>query len=371
MNVLIVINKLGLGGAEHFVLGLSAELCRRGHRVWVAADAGPLAGMLDPRVTWVRCAAHDKSPRGILALARTIADLVAAHGIAVVHANSPTTALAARLASSLPFRARGSRRRVAVIASAHGVWRDRVKAGVALMFSLGADSVVGCSDFIRRDLQRRGLLAREVRTIHNGVPQPDAPADPACRPAVRAECGLPPDAPLVVTAARLADQKGLHHLLAAFPAVRARVPGAALLVAGEGERRADLEREARDLGLDGAVRFLGRRDDVSRLLAAADVFCLPSLSEGLPLAIAEAMAAGLPVVATPVGGVPEIVQDGETGFLVPPGDAGALAARLAALLADARLREQMGAWGRLRASRHFSLERMATRFEALYERHAR
>jgi glycosyltransferase involved in cell wall biosynthesis len=114
------------------------------------------------------------------------------------------------------------------------------------------------------------------------------------------------------------------------------------------------------------VRFLGRRDDVGRILEGADLFCLPSLSEGLPLAIAEAMAAGLPVVATPVGGVPEIVAAGQTGLLVPPGDSRKLSAALTRVLSEPGLGPRLGAAGRERA-RLFSLERMATRFEALYE----
>jgi glycosyltransferase involved in cell wall biosynthesis len=131
-------------------------------------------------------------------------------------------------------------------------------------------------------------------------------------------------------------------------------PGEAV-IAGDGPDRPAVEREVRRLGLESAVRLAGERDDVAELLAEADLFVLSTRSEGLPLSILEAMAAGLPVVASDVGGVPELVVDRETGFLVPPGDPHALAAAIERLLDDPDLRGRFGAAGRARVSTHFDL----------------
>ena len=134
-------------------------------------------------------------------------------------------------------------------------------------------------------------------------------------------------------------------------------PGSArATVVGDGPQREDVADEIRRLGAEGTVDLAGERDDVADVLAAADVFVLPTLSEGLPMSVLEAMAAGLPVVAAAVGGVPELVDDGETGLLVPPGRPDALAAALGRLAADPALRRRLGAAGRRRAEAHFDIE---------------
>ena len=154
---------------------------------------------------------------------------------------------------------------------------------------------------------------------------------------------------------RLAEPKDALTLVRALAAVPGR-PFTALLV-GDGPDRPSVEAEVRRLGLQDAVALAGTRDDVPELLARADVFALSSRSEGAPLSILEAMAAGLPVVSSRVGGVPELVVDGETGLLVPPGDPAAMAVALGRLVADAGLRYRLGAAGRERAQRCFDLRR--------------
>ena len=140
------------------------------------------------------------------------------------------------------------------------------------------------------------------------------------------------------------------------------------MIVGDGPERARLEAEIRRLGLEGAVVLAGDRDDVAAMLARADVFVLSSTSEGLPLSILEAMAAGLPVVASSVGGVPEAVEDGETGLLVPPRDPVRLAAALERLLVDPALRRRLGSNGRERVRQHFGLEAFQQAHVAVYRR---
>ena len=140
------------------------------------------------------------------------------------------------------------------------------------------------------------------------------------------------------------------------------------MIVGEGPDRPRLEEEIEALGLSGRVRLAGERRDVPELLAAADVFVLPSASEGLPVSVLEAMAAGLPVIASRVGGVPEQVSDGETGLLVEPGDPSDLTAALDRLIADPSLRRRLGAAGRARAEQAFDLDPFRRAHVELYSR---
>jgi glycosyltransferase involved in cell wall biosynthesis len=209
-----------------------------------------------------------------------------------------------------------------------------------------------------RDL---GVPARRLAVVPNGIRVPPAP--PAPKPALRAE--LVRDRPdyLVLTPARLHEQKGHAYLLAAA----ALVPDATFVLAGDGPLRAELERRARELGVASRCLFLGERTDVPDLLASADLFVLPSLWEGLPLSVLEAMAAGCPVVASAIGGTDEAVTDGVTGLLVPPRDPAAIAAAIARLRADPGLARSLGQAGRLRVEQEFSSEVTAERVARIYD----
>ncbi|MBO9542512.1 glycosyltransferase [bacterium] len=358
MRILIITNQLEMGGAEQFVVRLANELSERRHRITVVSEGGMLTKLLDPSVRPVMAPARAKSPWGLWALARRLRVVIDAQEIEVIHANSPTTAIAARLA-------RGNRA-IPIVTSAHGSWREWTKPTVARLFSAGSDRVVGVSAALTRDLVKHGLPSGKAETILNGIPRPAA--SPPARAQVRAELGLPAEQAIILNVARLSPEKGQRYLIEAMPRLLAAQPDAQLLLAGDGPCRAELEAQVQKLGLTRSVQFLGYRDDVSRLLLAADVFCLPSLLEGLPLSAAEAMAARLPIVATRVGGVPEIIQDGVTGYLVPPRDPAALAERLAALLADPAGRQRFGTAGQAHFAAHLTLAQMASKFEALYER---
>jgi glycosyltransferase involved in cell wall biosynthesis len=172
---------------------------------------------------------------------------------------------------------------------------------------------------------------------------------------------------LVVSAARLDPQKNPLGLITAFAGAFASQPHAHLLLAGDGSLRAECEKQAAALGLAARVHFLGATRDIAAVLAASDVFALASHWEGTPLAVIEAMAAGLPVVATAAGGVPELVVDGLTALLAPVGGMDAFAIQLARLGRDARLREMMGQAGRLRSA-EFGLDAMVSAYASLFER---
>jgi glycosyltransferase involved in cell wall biosynthesis len=231
------------------------------------------------------------------------------------------------------------------------------------------DRVVAVCELARQaEIERAGVAFEHVVTIYNGVDVTQFPvASVQATAQARRAIGMPFKVPLVGSVGRLHPQKGFSDLLTAFVQVRQRIPSAQLFVAGDGELREGLEAQARSLGMAEAVTFTGVRADVPKILAALDLFVLPSLWEGMPNAVLEAMAAGLPVVATAVGGTPEVVMDGVTGLLVPPQDPSALAQAIERLLRDPDLRRTMGRAGRRRVEQHFDVRETVRQVEDLYE----
>lgn len=189
----------------------------------------------------------------------------------------------------------------------------------------------------------------------------------AARQRLRAELNLPADAQLLGMACRLVEQKGIPYALEALRRIHSGYPRAHLVIAGAGEQAAELRRLASRLGLADRVRWLGWRGDAADLMAAFDVFLLPSLREGFGLVLLEAMSRRLPIVASRVGAIPEIVIDGETGILVEPRNADELAKAISRLLKDRALRKYMGLLGAARLEEHFSVERMVDGTIAVYE----
>lgn len=209
-----------------------------------------------------------------------------------------------------------------------------------------------------------GFDRASIGVVRNGIDVERFAPDR--RVAARRALGLSAEDVVVGTVGRLVPVKDQASFLAALASLRAEGLPFRVLVAGDGPLRADLEAMAAANGLGDVVRFLGARQDPERVLAALDVFVLSSESEGLSNTIIEAMATGLPVVATRVGGADELVDDGRTGHLVPPKDPAALAAGLRGLVTDPALRKQWGVAGRERAEREFSLGRMVDGYESVY-----
>ena len=207
--------------------------------------------------------------------------------------------------------------------------------------------------------------ALPVSVILNGVGAIATP-DAATREAIRSELGAGPADVLIGSVGHLRPVKDYVTLVEAFGTARQRCPALRLVLAGDGPSRADVERAVDRTGTTDVVRLLGVVRDVPRMLPALDVFALSSISEGLSIAILEAGSAGLPVVATRVGGNPEIVEDGQSGLLVPAGQPGAMADALARIGQDAALRAKMGARGREIVEQRFSLSRMAADYAGVF-----
>jgi glycosyltransferase involved in cell wall biosynthesis len=225
-----------------------------------------------------------------------------------------------------------------------------------------AAALVAVSKDTRRAYEDQGY-PRRIRVVYNGVAAATADAN-----GLREELSIPADAPLVAEVGRLCDVKGQRELIdaiALLPGTRAVLVGADLELGGAYERA--LRDHADELGVTDRVVFAGYRGDAARVVAAADVVALPSWTEGLPLVVLEAMALGRPVVATAVGGTPELVADGETGLLVPPRDVAALTAALKRVLDDEGLRNRLGEAGKRRVAERFSSEAMTRDVLAVYD----
>jgi glycosyltransferase involved in cell wall biosynthesis len=218
-----------------------------------------------------------------------------------------------------------------------------------------AHRVVGNSQAAAAQLRVEGLPATKIEVIHNGI---DLASFVPCNYSTRPR--------RIVTVACLREEKRIDVLIAAAPTILAKYPDAEFWIVGDGSCRGQLVTLARDMGVLSRFRFLGHREDVAALLSQADLFVLPSRSEAFPNAVTEAMAAGLPVVATAVGGIPELVTDGQTGRLVPTGDPMALARALLDLIDEPMRAAELGRAGRRQIEQTYSFDRMVDAFTTLY-----
>ncbi len=230
------------------------------------------------------------------------------------------------------------------------------------------DRTIAICDHMRQvEMAQTGVATEKIVTIFNGIPNVTFPERQSARTALLQSLRLPPDALLVGTVGRLHAAKGHADLAEAVPQIVTAMPQVHFVWIGDGPERTALEAQVKRLEIAGHVHFLGDRTDVPALLVALDLFVMPSRWEGLSVGILEAMAAGLPVVATAVGGSPELVIDGEAGRLVPPQDAAVLAQAIRQILINPVLARQMGAAGRQRVQSHFTIEQMVRQTEQLYD----
>jgi glycosyltransferase involved in cell wall biosynthesis len=240
-------------------------------------------------------------------------------------------------------------------------WYDR------MLFAITLDQLVTVSKCQRDQIIAEGVIrADKVTTIWNGIDTSGFRERALCGP-TREALGIPEDSVVVVTVARLVWFKAIDILIEAAALVKSTTK-VHFLVVGDGVLRPRLQQLVEARGLNDRVRLLGERHDVAGLLALSDIFALPSASEGMPIAIMEAMAVGLPVVATAVDGTPELVLDGQTGTLVRPGDPRAFADALDPLLGNAELRQKLGQAGRQRIDTKFSDIAMAATTDQMYRR---
>jgi glycosyltransferase involved in cell wall biosynthesis len=352
-----------LGGAENAMLMLLATLDRARWQPTLLLDAGGDAAALEQRAVAIEVPTRrvPAMPLGLSGGRRALGLARWLHGQrpALFHAHL-SWPLAAKWALSAAVLARVPS--VATVQLIPAMELERSSELQLRLLARGVDRYLAVSKEIAGELdQRFGWPADRIEVVYNAVDLDRFGA--TAPPGLREELGGSDGVPLVLTPARLDEQKG-HDVL--FRAA-AEIPEARFVLAGDGPLRGRLEAEVAQLGLEGRVLFLGRREDVPQLLAACDVFALPSLYEGSSLAVLEAMAARRAVVSSAIGGTAELIDDGENGLLVPPGDAAALAVALRRVLGDASLREELARKARGRAEAKFSREAMGSRVEGVYE----
>ena len=251
--------------------------------------------------------------------------------------------------------------------------RDKQSRRLRLMWRVlgwGAKRLIAVSEGVRRHyIAHFPALAGRFLTLYNGIelerfrPRPETE-----RLTYRQRYQLPPTTPILLTVAVLRQPKGIQYLLQALPAIRQALPETRYVVVGGGDYEAPLKQLAHELGVAEQVLFAGSQDNIPEWLALSDLFVLPTLDDALPTVLMEAMAAGLPIIASAVGGVPEMVTDGQNGLLLRPGQPTLLAEQTIALLANPTLRHQLGQNGRLIAQQRFNLATQAQTLTQLYLR---
>lgn len=349
LSIVQVISQARFSGAEHVCLNLCVELQRRGHTVTLLCkDVGGYAEEarrrgLDVRTPSISGKLNLAAPVIIGAIARRVrAD--------IIHSHLST----ANLWGSLAGRLFG----IPAIGHIHAL-------NTYLYYRLNRINLT-CSEGVRQAMLAHGADAVRTRVVYNGIAEERlhglTPPDE-----MRAALGIAPEAQVVVCVAHLTPRKGQIHLLHALARLRAHWPDLHCLLVGVGNLRDALQRDAAELGIADRVQFLGYRRDAVSILQCADVVALPSVAkEGLGLALIEGALLGKPALGSAAPGIDEVIVDGETGLLVPPGDDAGLARALETLLGDAPLRQRMGEQGRARAARMFTVEAMTDGCEAAY-----
>jgi glycosyltransferase involved in cell wall biosynthesis len=343
-QVLLTVNGLrSIGGRAMLVAHPSGELRRRAAE---GLELVPIAsrGEIDLRAAW----------RLSRVIRRLSPDVVHAHD---AHATAMAALAIPMAGAAAPPPALIVARRVDFHLRSHSFsrWKHRQ-----------VDCFIAASEAIRQMLVADGVAANRTVTVHEGV---DVERIRATAPvSVHEICFLPHHAPLVGNVAALVPHKGQRHLIDAAHLVVQELPDARFVIFGEGELREQLERHVRDLRLEKHVLLPGFRTDVIGCIKDFDLFAMSSVTEGLGTSLLDAMACSRAIVATRVGGIPEIVDDGRTGVLVPPRHPGAMAEAIVRLLRDPESRRAMGAAGLTRVTERFTVDRMVAQTAAVYER---
>ena len=351
LNILHIDPEKNWGGGEAQVFALLAYLSARGHRNDLLADPNGLlyasCRKLDVRV----------QPFPV----RNDLDLCAAAGLRrLIHSESfDIVHFHTKRAHALSLWLLRARSRPKYVATRRMDYPERRGWYTNLLYNHKVDGVVAISRVIAELLAQAGVERGKIRHIPSGI-------DPARFISADAHERLFKNPLVIGSAAVLEARKGHEILLEAAALLKADGVNLSYQLAGAGPLRHQLEQQAAHLGLQEEVQFLGFVSDISKFLAAIDIFVMPSLHEGLGVAVLEAMAAGKPVVASRVGGLAESVADGVTGILVPPANATALAQGIAKLVHDRSLAREMGLRGQERVARHFTLEQMAAANESYY-----
>lgn len=369
-KIAYVIDGLSMGGAERLMVPILKHLSRTEFEAYVCAlqskDGNPMADEIRALGIPVHCLdiKHLRDWNGLPRLIKYLKE----HDVDLVHTQLEFANILGNISARLLH--------LPSVCTIHVMPALDVKAKSKLHQKLEwfvlnhfCDRVISVSEEAREyHLQISGAATGLVSTIYNGIDLSGfLSLDRAVeRGNVRAELGIPSEASLLTTVAVLRPPKGIQYMIRALPAILASNSNTYYLVVGDGSHREALIEEVKNSGVGDRVIFAGMRRDVPRLLSASDIFVLPTLTEALPTVLAEAMAAKLPIIASRVGGVPEMMTDGQNGCLVEPEDVEGLARACIDLLANPEKRTAMGAEGWKIVNQKFNIEKQVDQLEALY-----
>lgn len=354
MRILHTESSLGWGGQENRTLNEMLGMRVRGHEMSLACQPGAKLGARAREAGFTVYETPMRSAIDLPAILRLRRFMRQARADIVNCHSGRDTQLAGMAARSL-------RRRPRIVRTRHLA----LPITSRFTYSVLPDHVVTVSRYVENYLVSAGVPCERVSTVQTGIDFERYNNAKAGR-TLREELGLSPDAPLIGTVAILRNKKGHQDILDAVPAVLCQFPDAHFVFAGDGPQWEKLQKRIAAEGLGDRVHMLGLRRDVTHILASLDIFVLPTHQEALGTAFIEAGAMGLPVVATAVDGVPEVIIDGQTGLLVPVRDGEAIARAICTLLADRTLRKQLGAAANAYVREKFSRAAMACGMEQLY-----
>jgi len=359
MNILYLTNHLNIGGITSYVLSLAAGLKRRGHHIFVASSGGQLLPrLIEEGIVYIPIPIRTKkeiSPKILISMFKLLRT-VKKYNIALVHSNSRTT----QVLGCLLRRSAGT----AHISTCHGFFKKRLLRKVFPCWGL---KVIAISESVRKHLMKDfGVKEEDIRLIHNGIDiERFGQQTTDNRQQTKKNLGLG-EGSVVGIVARLSDVKGHTYLMEAMRAVIERLPQAQLLIVGEGKMKEELVTKSLHLGIKENVLFMPSVNETRDVLSIMDLFVMPSLKEGLGLSLMEAMASGLPVIGSGVGGIKSLIQDGYNGLLVRPADSQGLSLAILELLQNQERAQSLGRAARIFISRNFSLEKMVLETERVY-----
>lgn len=361
MRVLCLANHFNTGGITSYLMTLARGLQNQGHHVVIASAGGDRVGDLeDAAIRHVRvplrvkCSLH---PVIFLSLPRLVR-LIRKEKIGIIHVHTRSTQMCAAMLAGLTG--------VPVVSTGHGFFRPHWGRRI---LPLWGRAVIAISPQVAEHLVRDlGVQKDRVAVIRNGIElERFRPGDDAFRREARKKRGVA-DVFVIGIVARLSDVKGHRYLIEAMPLILKACPDLQCLIVGDGPEEGRLKEQVRQAGLSGSVHFLPVVNRTAEVLPLLDLFILPSLQEGLGLSAMEAAACGVPVIASRVGGIPQVIKDGETGILVPPCDPEALARAVITLATDPASRLGMGKKARDLAAQNFSADIMVRDTIAVYQK---
>ncbi len=360
MNILFLTNHLNVGGITCYVLTLSIGLKKKGHNVYIASSGGQLlTRFIEKGITYIHIPIKTKSEISwnVLVSLFKLLPYIKEKNIDIIHANSRATQVLGYFIQRLSHKP--------FVSTCHGFFKKRLFRKV---FPCWGAKVIAISESVEEHLlDDFEVNKKDIVVVHNGIDAEKFQIKKGnVNKSTKVKYSMPVGGPVIGVIARLSEEKGHIYLIEAMKYVLQDIPGAKLLLIGEGRMKEKLVSLVKKLGIEQNVFFISEVSDTKEILFDLDVFVMPSLKEGLGLALMEAMASGLPVIGSAVGGIKNLIQDGYNGLLVKPEDPLGLAEAILALLRDSSKSDFLGNNASNFIKENFSQEEMVLKTERMY-----